>query len=176
MNSLQSDKTYLQWLADLKEQFQKAQIQAAQQVNSELLHYYWRLGAEIVKQQTKATWGDGFLKQLSQDLSCAFPDVKGFSLRNLKYIRQWHQFYTDKGKSVIGQQLVAQLCQVPWGHNIVLMSKCSCVDEALYYLKHSQQYGWSRSVLVHHIESGRWQREGMSLNNFSTTSRLGATS
>lgn len=96
-----------------------------------------------------------------------FPDIKGFSERNLKYIRQWFLFYT--GEQVIGQQPVAQLVQVPWGHNLQIISKCRSVSEALYYVRNTIEHVWSRSVLIHQIESGLWHREGNAVSNFNTT-------
>ena len=127
-------------------------------VNQELLQFYWHLGGEILINQQQAQWGEGFLKQLSQDLMAEFPEVKGFSVRNLKYIRQWRSFY-----AAIGQQAVAQLYQLPWGHNIAIISKSQSTEEALYYAQNALTSGWSRAVLIHQIESGLWQREGKAL-------------
>lgn len=79
---------YAQWLAQLKTRFRQVQIKAAVAVNTELLQFYWALGADIAAQQAQVPWGSGFLAQLSQDLMREFPQVKGFSLRNLKYIRK----------------------------------------------------------------------------------------
>ncbi len=87
--SLAKDKNYSSWLKELKNKVRQVQIKAAVKVNSELLMFYWELGEDIVDKQKGAKWGDGFLKQLSIDLSTEFPDLKGFSLRNLKYIKQW---------------------------------------------------------------------------------------
>jgi predicted nuclease of restriction endonuclease-like (RecB) superfamily len=95
-----------------------------------------------------------------------FPDVKGFSPRNLKYIRQWRLFWQGEA---IGQQAVAQLQSLPWGHNLAIIAKCKQSGEALYYVGAALQYGWSRSVLVHQIESDLWQREGRAITNFATT-------
>ncbi len=116
---LNHNSDYKRWLKDLKQKVQQTQIKAAVQVNTTLLAFYWELGADIVQRQSTANWGDGFLKQLSKDLMKAFPDIKGFSERNLKYIRQWFLFYSRD--QAIGQQAVAQLAQlgqVPWGHNL----------------------------------------------------------
>jgi len=76
-----------------KQSFKQAQLTAVVKVNSTLLEFYWQLGSEIAKKQLSRTWDDGFLTQLSKDLSSEFTDIKGFSLRNLKYIRQWHHFW-----------------------------------------------------------------------------------
>jgi predicted nuclease of restriction endonuclease-like (RecB) superfamily len=85
----------------------------------------------------------------------------------LKYIKQWYLFYSKT--NVIGQQAVGQLIQIPWGHNIVIISKCKNIDEALYYVKNTITHNWSRSVLLHQIESELYKREGKSINNFSLT-------
>jgi hypothetical protein len=88
----------------LKQQFQQTQIKAAVQVNQALLKFYWELGADIVFKQAEKNWGSKFLENLSIDLQREFPEVKGFSIRNIKYIRQWYLFYNK-----FRQQLVAQL-------------------------------------------------------------------
>ena len=161
-----SNSAYTQWLTTLKTRFRQVQLKAAVAVNTELLQFYWALGADIAAQQVEAQWGSGFLAQLSQDLMREFPEVKGFSLRNLKYIRQWHAFWQS---SAIGQQAVAQLAAIPWGHNLAIISKCPDPAQALFYVQQTQQHGWSRAVLTHQIESGLWQRQGQALNNFAQT-------
>jgi len=93
-------------------------------VNVELLQFYWQLGTDIAAQQPEERWGSGFLQRLSQDLMQAFPQVRGFSLRNLKYIRQWHAFWQA---APIGQQAVAQLASIPWWHNVP-MGKLPSID------------------------------------------------
>lgn len=157
---------YRAWLGDLKARFRQVQLKAAVAVNTELLQFYWALGADIVARQAEQSWGSGFLEKLSQDLMQEFPEMKGFSLRNLKYIRQWHSFWAGSG---IGQQAVAQLASIPWGHNLAIISKCQSHTEALYYVQQTQAHGWSRAVLTHQIESGLWQREGKALSNFAQT-------
>lgn len=158
---------YHQWIASLKARLRSVQIKAAIAVQTELLQFYWDLGSDIVERQKSSTWGDGFLKQLSQDLMAEFPDMKGFSRRNLELVRQWYVFWTSF--EPITKQLVSQLCSIPWGHNLAIISKAKTPDEALYYLKNTLEYGWSRNVLVHQIESGLYQREGKAITNFSTT-------
>jgi len=187
VNLKQND--YKQWLGELKQKFQQTQLKAAVQVNSTLLEFYWELGKDIVEKQADSTWGSGFLKQLSHDLMFEFPNVKGFSLSNIKYIRQWYMFYAQakpigqqpvaqfnqqsaiakQAVSQLSQQLVDQLIQIPWGHNLKIIAKCKSIEEALYYVQQTQVNGWSRSVLTHQIESGLWQREGKAINNFERT-------
>ena len=122
---LRHDHNYMKWLSDIKTKVQQAQLKAAVKVNTELLMLYWELGTDIVAKQVEAKWGDGFLLQLSKDLTSEFPDMKGFSERNLKYIRQWYLFYTrmsDKTVIAIGQQAVAQLVQIPWVHYFIVLN------------------------------------------------------
>ena len=87
---------YRDWLKDIKQRVRQAQVKAAVQVNTALLTFYWELGADIVDRQKSAKWGSGFLKQVSADLMAEFPDMKGFSKRNLECIRRWHLFYSEE--------------------------------------------------------------------------------
>ena len=198
------DNEYKAWLSDIKLKVRNAQIKAALKVQTELLTFYWELGADIVAKQTQARWGDGLIDQLSRDLMAEFPDMKGFSRSNLKYIKKWHLFYrsatlpgpivqqpvaqltagqkgqqpvgqiqeADKGQQVIGQTgqpAIPLITQIPWGHNIAIITKCKDIDEALYYVQCTLAHNWSRSVLVHQIESGLYKREGRAVTNFALT-------
>ena len=155
---------YLAFIQDIKQRIQGAQIKASVAVNQALLHLYWELAERIVAKQQESAWGDGFLLQMSRDLQTEFPDMKGFSLRNLKYMRQWFQFWSVA--PAIGQQLVAQ---IPWGHNLVIISKIKTTEQALFYVQQTIQNNWSRVVLTHQIESGLYLREGKAVTNFKTT-------
>jgi predicted nuclease of restriction endonuclease-like (RecB) superfamily len=165
-----TDADYQRWLVALKQSFRQRQLKAAVAVNRELLAFYWQLGSDIVHKQSQSQWGDGFLARLSDDLINEFPQVKGFSLRNLKYIRQWVGYWQPLSQQPeFGQQLVAQLTAIPWGHNLLLVSKCQSSAEACFYLGQCQQQGWSRAVLTHQIDSQLWQRQGQAVSNFAET-------
>ncbi len=166
MSDLKKDKNYIEWLKSLKEKFRQVQIKAAVKVNTELLNFYWDLGKEIVEKQKQSKWGDKFLERLSKDLMNEFPEVKGFSLRNLKYIRQWYLFWSETEE--IGQQPVALITQIPWGHNLVIISKCKNPQEVLFYVQKTIENGWSRNVLIHQIESNLYGRTGNAITNFDT--------
>ena len=125
--SLKNDEAYTQWLLPLKQQFRQAQIKATVRVNQELLQFYWQLGEQIVERQQQSQWGSGFLRELSHDLKIEFPEVKGFSQRNLELIRQWYLFWSEE--PAIAQQLVAQLTSIPWGHNAQIMNKCQIIKK-----------------------------------------------
>ena len=183
LNSNIVSSEYKSWLSELKEKFQRAQIKASVKVNSTLLEFYWELGADIVEKQKDAIWGSGFLKQLSADLMDEFPDVKGFSYRNVRAIKQWVLFYSpnlattcsqiedsdnSNGKQAVSQldKMVQLVSQIPWGQNIVIISKCKTVEEALFYVNHTIKYGWSRAILSLQIKSDLYAREGKAVTNF----------
>ena len=135
--SIQHDE-YQQFIKTVKTKIQSAQIKAAVSVNIELLKLYWFLGSEVVEKQKKSHWGDGLIKQLSMDLKKEFPEMKGFSYRNVKYMKQWFLFWSPV--EAIGQQAVAQLepsliLQIPWGQNLVIISKSQSKGEALFYVQ-----------------------------------------
>lgn len=175
MSELIPTDDYRQWIVSIKERVQASQIKAAVAVNRELLELYWFLGEQIIEKQKSSHWGDGFLKQMSLDLSSEFPVIKGFSYRNLKSIRQWYRFWQDDHS--IGQQLVSQLdaegkqlvAQIPWGHNILIIQKLNSPDDALFYVRKTIENNWSRAVLAHQIESGLHLREGQAVSNFAAT-------
>ncbi len=99
--------SYALWLADVKSRIRQSQLRASLRLNSALLELYWNIGADIVARQAEAVWGSGVLRKLSADLRAEFPDMHGFSERNLKYMRMFHRFYSENPP--IGQQPVAQL-------------------------------------------------------------------
>ncbi|MBL7117366.1 MAG: DUF1016 family protein [Candidatus Syntrophoarchaeum sp.] len=130
--SIIKTEDYKAFIRDIKRRIQTVQIKAAVAVNQELLCLYWDLAERIVTKQKQTAWGDGFIVQMSRDLQEEFPGMKGFSERNLKYIRQWYLFYSCHE---IGQQLVAQLTQIPWGHNIAIICKSKNDTVVEYALK-----------------------------------------
>ncbi|MDA3885779.1 MAG: PDDEXK nuclease domain-containing protein [Candidatus Delongbacteria bacterium] len=176
---VKTDKKYTIWLKDLKSRVRSVQIKAMVKVNTEMLNFYWELGMDIVEKQSSTSWGDGFLKQLSSDLMKEFPSIKGFSKRNLELVRKWFLFYStintiakqavSQLKTQKVQQAVALITQVPWGHNIAIMNKCKNINEALFYISSIIKNGWSRSILIHQIESDLYKRKGKSISNFDHT-------
>ena len=157
---------YNYWLEQIKKQIYSMQIKSMTFVNSELLTLYWNIGKEIIEKQKEYNWGEKFLLNFSKDLLKEFPNMKGFSVRNLKYIRQWYKFYSN---NQIGQQAVAQLKSIPWGHNLVIITKCKKITEAIFYINKTIEYNWSRVVLVHQIENQLYERQGKSITNFKKT-------
>lgn len=167
---IKTDNEYKSWIGDLKLRIRQSQIKAAVKVNIEMLQLYWSIGKDIVAKGAESRWGDGVLKQLSLDLSDAFPDIQGFSKRHLELMRQWYLFYNQD--NTIAKQVVSQLenllFQIPWGHHIKLISKCKSVDEALFYIHKIMEHGWSRNMLLNILSTDLYQREGKAVSNFAS--------
>lgn len=174
--TLSNDKQYKEWLVEVKQKVQAAQIKAALKVNRELLDLYWDLGREICEKPQKANWGEALIEQLSKDLSATFPGVKGFSRRNMFYIRQWHLFYNrdleivPQGVALLGKadfETVSSLVrQIPWGHNREIIVKCPTVEEALFYVRETIRNNWSRAILLAQIGNKLYHRQGKAIHNF----------
>jgi predicted nuclease of restriction endonuclease-like (RecB) superfamily len=154
---------YQDFLHSLKERIRKAQVRAALAVNHELVLLYWQIGRDILARQQRQGWGAKVIDRLARDLRREFPELKGFSPRNLKYMRAFAEAWPDEP---FVQQAAAQ---IPWFHNCVVLDKLSHPAEREWYLRQTIQQGWSRNVLVHHIETGLYHRQGKALTNFDRT-------
>lgn len=154
---------YNNTLEQIKESIQQSQRKAILSVNRTLIELYWEIGKQILQQQKEEGWGTKVIQQLSKDLKTSFPTMKGLSERNLKYMRQFAQTYSD---FKIVQQLVAQ---IPWGHNCLLMSKLENESARLWYVQKTIENGWSRNILAHQIELNLFERQGNVISNFSKT-------
>ena len=158
------DDGYRELLEDLKGRIRSSQIKAAIAVNQELIFLYWQIGREILMRQEQQGWGSKVITQLSKDLAQEFPEMKGFSVRNLKYMRTFANTYPDLE---LGQQPVAL---IPWGHNCVLLDKVQDSIERLWYARKALENGWSRAVLTTQIEGGLYLRKrGTATTNFDRT-------
>lgn len=158
-------KTYAEFLDDLKRKITSARHQAARTVNQELILLYWDIGKSILEKQESEGWGSKIIENLAKDLKQHFPEMRGFSQRNLKYMRNFAKTWPDHQ---IVQQLAAQL---PWWHNVILMDKISNNSDRLWYARKAIENGWSRNVLTTQIESDlkvRLFRDDKT-HNFSTT-------
>lgn len=151
---------YDEFLRDVKAQVRSAQIRAALAVNSELVALYWQIGADISARMSERGWGAKVVDRLSADLRREFPTQKGFSPRNLRYMRSFAEAWPDK---TILQRVVAKL---PWGQNVTLLDKLNTTERRLWYADQSLEHGWGRDMLVHQIESNLYARQGKAVTNF----------
>ena len=161
---------YRALIADLKTRIRAAQIKAAITVNPQLITLYWDIGKLIVEKQRASGWGDAVIDQIAGDLSREFKGMKGFSRSNLYTIRQWYSFYASVGDEFV-QQLVGQ---IPWGHNILIISNIKNLDKALWYIRKTIENGWSRNVLAHQIDSRLYERQAEKPRIDNFTERLPA--
>jgi len=158
---------YNQWISELKGKIQSAQLKAATAVNQELLQLYWEMGKSISHKINESKWGTAVVEVLAKDLKAAFPEQKGFSRSNLFSMKKWYEFYSG---SAIETEKVQQLVgQIPWGHNVAIISKTHSKKEALFYCGKTIENNWSRSVLTHQIEAGLYARQGKAITNFTKT-------
>lgn len=157
------DSRYGPWLHQLKAQIRQVQVQAAIAINRELVLLYWYIGQQILVQQRQQGWGAKVIDRLAKDLSQEFPQMKGFSTRNLKYMRAFAEAYPDQ------EVMQETLAQIPWYHNIALLEKLKSSQQRLWYAHKAIEHGWSRNVLVYQIESQLYDRQGGAITNFDRT-------
>ena len=179
--ALHQDSQYQAWIADVSKQFRSSQIKAAIKVNDEMLRFYWTLGRDISEKSQQFAYGSGFYKQISADLQTALPDVKSFSVTNLKYMKYFYELYSTEQTR---QQLVdeagvremadcggcQELFQIPWGHHVVIIDKCkNHREKALFYVRKTLENNWSRAVLLNFLDTDLFERQGRAITNFDKT-------
>ena len=185
-DNMSSDEGYLQWISDIKQRFRQSQIKAAVRVNTAMLEFYWSVGRDLVALRAEERWGAGVVKQFALDMRQAFPNDKGFSNSNVKYMKQWYSFYYERvtksqqaagqlGMMTKSQQAADQLempelfGRIPWFHHVIIFSKCHSVDEALFYIKRVVEEGWSRSRLEDQVAANLYASQGTAITNFENT-------
>ena len=179
---------YPHLLADLKARVRAAQLRAAVSVNRELILLYWDIGRIIAQAQKSKGYGKQVVERLAEDLREAFPQMDGFSPRNVWRMRAFYLAWTENSQKhqqpggnlnpKILPQLVAELdghnlpqpvAEIPWGHNVLLLEKIADPILRLWYARKTIEHGWSRAVLTHHIETQLHRREGKAITNFQRT-------
>lgn len=160
-NDLPAD--YVETLGTIKDRIQQERIRVVLAVNSAMVLLYWDVGRLILDRQDHAGWGARVIDRLSADLCDSFPEMRGFSPRNLKYMRAFAAAWPDRA---IVQEALAQ---IPWYHNIALLEKLSTAEDRLWYARMAREQGWSHNILSLQIETRARQRQGKAITNFSTT-------
>lgn len=150
-------------LQEIKARVQHTRLQAVLTANTALVTLYWEIGQSILQRQHQQGWGAKIVDRLAHDLCEAFPDMHGFSPRNLLFMRAFAHSFPDEAKV---KQLVSQL---PWGHIILLMQRVKDIDEREWYMGQCLKQGWSRNILAIQIDRQAHKRRGKALNNFAAT-------
>lgn len=141
---------YIKVLENIKKEIVTAQYKASVHVNVEMLLLYHDIGRII---NSHKAWGNKFVDNLSLDLRSAFPNVKGYSSRNLKYMAKYALAYPER------EFVQTVSAQIPWSHNVAILEKVKEYDARIWYIQKTAENGWSHSVLIHQIESGLFQRQ-----------------
>jgi len=154
---------YPELLASVSRQVHSGRSRAISAANREMLLAYWNIGKELSARESAEGWGSKVVTRLSADVRAAFPEAKGFSPRNLRYMKSFAQAWPD---FPMLQQPVATL---PWGHNVVLLDKLDHEENRLWYAERALAEGWSRSILSLQIDSKAHRRSGKAVTNFKNT-------
>lgn len=191
------NKNYAGIISHLKKRIKAARFKAAFVANKHLLDLYWDIGTMILQQQKRAGWGAKVIDRLAADLKAEFPDMKGLSGRNIKYMRAFAEAYPDfntgekpnpepqivdkQARKFVQEQpaqinssltpslVQAALAQLPWYHHITLLDKVKQPEIRNFYIQKAVENGWSRNVMVHQIESELHKRQGKAITNFDNT-------
>jgi len=162
---LMNSGEYLATIEQVKQEIKSAQYRAALHVNAELVLLYHSIGSVINEHKT---WGSKFIDNLAADLRIEFPNSKGYSARNLKYMAKFAAAYPDR------EFVQTVSAQIPWSHNIAVLEKVKDPEERIWYINKTAENGWSHSVLIHQIESGLYQRQVIAEKVSNFESRLPA--
>jgi predicted nuclease of restriction endonuclease-like (RecB) superfamily len=180
-------KNYAYFLKEIKNRIQSAQVRANFAVNREMILLYWNVGQMVYKIQKSVGWGKGIIPRLAKDIKNEFPEIKGFSERNIGRMKTFYQEYRFLQEAVVKNshedntgsnlpQPVAKLdkilkivTELPWGHNFILIEKIKDRQKRLWYMEQSLKNGWSRDILDIHIKSGLYERKGKAITNFDYT-------
>lgn len=154
---------YLETVEQIKTEIQAAQYKAAVSVNQKMILLYHSIGEVI---NSHKVWGNRFIESLAKDIKLAFPNAKGYSIRNLKYMAKFAATYPDR------QFVQTVSAQIPWSHNLAILDKVKDSDQRIWYIKKTAENGWSHSVLIHQIESRLYERQAIAEKVSNFESRL----
>jgi predicted nuclease of restriction endonuclease-like (RecB) superfamily len=154
---------YATTLAQLKQRIGEERLRVVLSANRALVRMYWDIGRVVLAREVAEGWGAKVVTRLAHDLSRAFPDMKGFSPRNIRYMRAFAEAWPDPE---VVQQVVAR---IPWGQNLVLLERLRDPAVRAWYAQRVLEQGWSRSVLALQIDGQAWERSGKAVTNFSHT-------
>lgn len=182
---------YNQWRKGIENLIDTAKLKTAISVNMGTLSLYWNIGKSILQKQELEGWGKQVIEQLSKDLISRYPDDRGYSIRNLRYMKRFASEYPDfpilqvplaeLKKLPILQATLAELenegkeyvqiplAQISWYHHISLLSKVKDEAQRAYYITETAQNGWSRDVMLLQIGNGYIHAKGHTINNFEQT-------
>ena len=161
-NELMSEE-YKEFIVEIKNKIRSSQYEAIRLVNQSLINLYWGIGKEIYVQQQEKGWGKSIVEVLSKELKEDFPNVKGFSASNLWRMRNFYVTYSNI------ENLAPLVREISWSKNIAIMEKCQDQLEKEFYIKMTKKYGWTKDVLINHIENKSYEKYLLNQTNFDET-------
>lgn len=175
MSNLDDPQNYNIWLAKIKAKITDSQLKAKYKVNEVLLKLYWDIGRDIAKAKQREGWGTKIIDRLAKDIKRDYPQSKGFSIRNLKYMLSFAEAYPNFPFVQVtlaqknNKKVKVSLAQIPWYHHITLLSKVKNLEERIFYIQETAENGWSRNILVQQIKGKLYHRNGRAITNFKKT-------
>ena len=181
---------YANWKKEIITMIEHSKLKAILSVNAEMLNLYWNIGKDILAKQEEQGWGAKVITQLSKDLSARFPEDKGYSVTNLKYMRGFASNYPDFpyirvqlaelrdlpiSQATLDQITVSdgigqvRLDQISWYHHISLIPKVKDTAERVFYIMETAVNGWSRDVMMLQVANGHIKAKGNAITNFPLT-------
>lgn len=154
---------YGNFIKEIKQRIYKSQYEALKAANKALITLYWEIGEEIYNQQQQKGWGKSIVEVLASELQKEFPDIKGFSARNLWNMRNFYVTYSDN------KFLQPMVAEISWTKNVVIMDKCKETTEREFYIKMTKRYGWTKNVLINNLENKAYEKYLLNQTNFDET-------
>lgn len=150
-------------LGEIRERIRSSQYAALRAVNRELIALYWDIGRMIVERQAREKWGRAVVERLAADLQREFPGIRGFSSHNIWRMRKIYLAYCEN------QKLAPMVQEIGWSHNIVIFEKCKDDLQREFYIRMTRKFGWTKSVLIHHIDNQTYEKTLLNQVNFDQT-------
>ena len=160
-----NNENYILFLSEIRNEIQIARITAVRETVKTITKLYFKIGKMIVSRQEKYGWGSSIINKLAEDIKRLENITTGFSVTNLKYMRQFYLEYKSN------ENLQNIVFKIPWGHNILIMQKIKNEKEKQYYLRATKEYSWSRNVLLNQIKANAFSRHKLveKQHNFPAT-------
>lgn len=158
-----TNNEYSNFIKEIKQRIYKSQYEALKTINKALITLYWEIGEEIYNQQQQKSWGKSIVEVLAAELQKEFPDIKGFSARNLWRMRDFYVTYYEN------KFLPPLVAEISWTKNIVIMEKCKDATKREFYIKMTKRYGWTKNVLINNLENKAYEKYLMNQTNFDDT-------
>lgn len=157
------DKDFKEIIKNIKNEIYKTQTLIMSDANKRLLELYFYIGKVV---NENSSWGNKFIESLSTEMKIEFPNIKGFSVRNIKNMKK---FYAEISSDEKVQMASAQ---IPWSHNMLILDKVKNIDERLWYMQKCVENGWSVDVLEIQIDTKLYERQGKAIKNNNFKDKL----